>query len=127
MKTKYNFYVKYGEEVDIPRITKEAPPEVDAILLVSDNAALMLRQDFLDRFKTCDEQSVAGKPLEKNWGWGYLEALDRKSEVFFSRATTTLSGWRTTVFDKEDIEGVLKQLEAARSYVPHREVRVSYV
>ena len=127
MKTKYNFYVKHGKEVDIPRIIKEAPPEVDAILLVSDNAFLMLRMDLLERFRPSDSQIVAGGTMHGSWGTKFLTADSTQTGVRFRLSGGSIEGWKGYTLEKENIGEVLKQLEAARSYVPHREVRVSYV
>jgi len=125
---KYNFYVRHAEEVDIPRILKESGDGAEAILLVSENAALLLSEIFLKRFRFTDSILVGGEVLHSNWGSDHLSTRDDRNAVIFSTDFVhgdRTYGWRICVFMKENISAVIKQLEAARAYVPRREVRVS--
>ena len=66
----YQFSVKNASEVDIQRICRECEEDegADAILVTSQNALLLLRQDFLDKFNGADSQVVGCEPHDYEWG-----------------------------------------------------------
>ena len=130
MKTKYNFYVKDASEVDFARILKEAPAEVDAILLTAKHsvAALFLRNEFLGRFDPADGLRVGIGLLHSGWGSFFLpDCRNTRNSVAFEGGGAAIDGWRWSSFGTSYIPTALKDLAAARAFIPRREVRVSYV
>ena len=128
--TKYNFYVRDAKEVDIPRILSEAPTEVTAVLLTTKatQAVLLVRNSWLGSFDMVDQISVANRTLFSAWGEGSLSRYNSRNGVSLeTRNGSSLEGWRAAQFSKSSIPAVLKELEAARAFIPRREVRVSYV
>jgi hypothetical protein len=136
---KYNFYVKSANEVDIRRILRETPEGEIAVLLTAlgNHAVLLLRCKFLDRFIPEDRIRVSGKGSEQNLcsGWGYpsvactpgLKGVILRAVGQGYSDSQVVAGWRCINIDKTDIALVKTRLDAARAYVPHREVRVSYL
>ena len=127
---KYNFYVRQGSEVDIPRILAETPDDRDVVLVVSDNAIVFIREAFLMKF--CDEDTVGvlGEDLSHDWGFSTCSADNKnRSGIHFDShiSNTPLLGFRCRSLPKQAIERLVQDLTAARAYVPRREVRVSYL
>lgn len=123
---KYNFYVANAADVDLPRIAKENP-ESNAILVSGrgDEALLMLRQSWLERFNFGDGFEVH-EFLNPNWGYRILRPEQNGKGVTFSMGIgVQMDGWRCTRIKKSELTAAIATLKAANAYKRRLEVRVS--
>ena len=115
----YSFVVYDAPEIDLQRVIRENEG-ADAILVISGNALLMLRNEFLAKFKTADLVEVYNSCLNKNWGITDVQVLYEANAAWFSRLYTisanTISGYRAVFLTKCQLGGVRKQIKAAREF-----------
>ena len=131
----YQFSVKDASEVDIQRICRECQEDenAEAILVTSQNALLLLRQDFLDKFNRADSQVVCSECLHPDWGKAGVDVFQKGQDgvqfnvPFAFYGHTFLSGWRGRSFPLDTASAVVNQLLAARKYKKNLLVKVHVI
>ena len=127
--SKYSFKIKDAGEFDFARILRENDG-AEALLIVTDvNAALVLRQDFLERFDRSDCRAIGGEVLSHCWGYRKLAAQNQSGSVRLAMNGGDDSGYRCMTTVKDDIEERIAELRAAREFLQtnKRKVTVSQV
>ncbi len=123
---KYNFYVGNAVEVDVNRVIAENPEET-ALLLVSENALVLLKTDAFD-IGYQDGFEVADGYVCPSWGNKNMHAEQMGNDVHFVSGwgeITLPEGWRCRVVSKSKIGAVKATINRMREYQRKLEVRVS--
>jgi hypothetical protein len=87
LKPTYHFSVNSVDQIDVPRILREAN-DSDKIIILADNVGkpivVFLRVAFLARFIKSDKILLSGEALHPMWGYSNCVKLQQSAEKSFA-------------------------------------------